>query len=182
LRAAQTRSDEIAKDMEEDSKTITDLMVKMTTLNYEKLELNASIALMKEGIEHLSKIKGSWSNLTVFFTDVAVHTEILINTTTNGFVKYVESEVESSDTPGDDGSSRSWITNLLAGETPDILKGAHFIYTLSSAYMDLSQRLHGSFPTVHLGPIGRTRWIVGTGTKSTKSSSDGALGKQQRSR
>ncbi|CAF4001736.1 unnamed protein product [Adineta steineri] len=137
LQAAQKRYDEIFLELMQHHDRITQVMVRIASLDMAKLEYEELIPIMQEAVQYLDEIKVHWGRLLRFFDGLRVRVKASVNGSLKNFVDWMT----QAQATGEDELTpvyRAFYLEFMKEDIIGIHREAHLLYIMSRTYYDVS--------------------------------------------
>ena len=138
LQSAQKRYDDIFLELMQHHDRLTQVMVRIASLDMAKLEYDELIPIMQEAVEYLNEIKVHWGKLLMFFDGLRIRVKTSVNGSLKNFVdwmKQAQASGENELTP----VYRAYYLEFMKEDTVAIHREAHLLYIMSRTYYDVSK-------------------------------------------
>jgi len=137
LQAAQKRYDDIFLELMQHHDRITQVMIRIASLDMNKIEYEELIPIMQEAIQYLDEIKVYWGRLLRFFDGLRIR----VKTSVNGSMKNFVDWMKQAQATGEDELTpviRAYYLEFMKEDTIAIHREAHLLYIMSRTYYDVS--------------------------------------------
>ena len=136
LRDAETRYDQIFGQLKQNQEELAKLMGKIASLDMTRIYYKEILELLREALHLLSRVREQWSQLVLFFAEVATRAEISLSGTLTPFVTQATQAGDQSLTLDE----RMFYVDILKAQANEIDVQSQMLYTMSRTYVDMSTR------------------------------------------
>ncbi|CAF3440395.1 unnamed protein product [Rotaria socialis] len=138
LQEAEARYDAIFKELMIHHDNMTQVMIRLASLDMTKIDYEQLIPIFKEAITYLSEIRKHWGRLIEFFDNIRIRVQITVKNSFTTFVDWMKTTIGM----GDDYLTkeiRSMYLDMLKEDVIGIHREAHLLFIMSKTYYDVSR-------------------------------------------
>jgi hypothetical protein len=138
LKDAEAKYDEWHSKMLEQQNKLVSTTIQLSQLHMDQIDYKTRIDILISATNELSEIGKQWSNMTQFFTALAIRAEITRQTILYEFVDTIKNVILIGGIL-DDADREFYVLNML-DVADDIDRGAHLLYIMAKTYYDVSNQ------------------------------------------
>ena len=134
LRDAEKRYDAIFGQLKQQQEEMSKLMVKIASLDMARINYREILELLREALHLLSQVREQWSQLVLFFSEIAARAEIALSGTLGPFIEQA-TQAGSATLSREE---RLFYVDLLTTQAVEIHKQSYSLFIMSRTYVDMS--------------------------------------------
>ena len=138
LLAAEAKYDEWYSKMLEKQNKLAGIIMQISLLDLSQTDYQSTIDILISATLELGEIQKQWTNMTSFFTALAIRAEATRETILYEFIETIKNVTLISGVLDD--ADREFFVWAMQDTADDIDRGAHLLYLMATTYYDISNK------------------------------------------
>jgi hypothetical protein len=138
LKQAETEYDTRFTEMLQKQNKLASIIMQMSQLNMDQTDYKTTIDILVSATKEMSGIQKQWTNMTQFFSSLAIRAEATRETVLYDFIGHIKN-VTLANEPLDD-ADREFFVEEMVTVAGNIEQDAHLLYIMAKTYYDVSNQ------------------------------------------